>query len=109
MIKEILKNEIKYIIGHVPSDAEYKSALEYLSDRIESHHTLTDVEVLLKDWRDEELVKCQECGDYFLPEMLEEREVPWCCYETIMVCSDSCFNDYCKFQEPETPEISQHI
>lgn len=109
MIKQILINEIKDVIGHQPSSAEYKSALAYLSDNIASNHNFTDLALLLCDWRDDELVRCQECGGYFLPDAVEERETPWNCFRTVRVCSDECFNDYCQFNEPEKPEISQYI
>lgn len=110
MVKQILKNEIKDIIGHEPSDAEYKSALKYISDSVRPNDQLTDIALLLGDWRHDELLKCDACGDYFLPEVLEDRAVTdYRGYREIRVCSDACYNDYCEFDLPEKPEVSQHI
>lgn len=109
MIKQILLNEIKDCIGHTPSQAEYKSALEYLSLDERSNLRMVDISVALNNWCNDYLEKCEECGNYFLPSVIEEREIPWDCFSTIRVCSDTCYNDYCQYNEPETPEISQHI
>lgn len=109
MIREIIINEIKDAIGHIPTTTEYESALDYLGDTINPACTFTDVSILLLDWRDDYLVKCDECGDWFLPEELETRAVPWDCFTEILVCSDNCFNDYCEYRKPQQPEISSHI
>lgn len=109
MIKQIIINDIKDVMGHLPSNAAYKSAIDYLNEVVNPKTNLTDISLILLNWRDDYLIKCDECGDYFLPEELEEKELPWNCFSTIRVCSDGCFNDYCQFKEPEKPEISIHI
>lgn len=106
MIKEIVKNEIKDLIGHQPADAELKSALDYLSDNMESNHKLSDIKDLLYDWRNDCMQQCDECGEYFLE--LEEFD------HNMRVmgkrfCSRQCCDDWEYWNPDEKPEISQHI
>lgn len=96
MLKEIVRNEIRTLLGHKPTDAEYRSAMDYLSDTLVPTHTFSDAAALLLDWRHDELVKCDHCEEYFLPEQIEERELPWNHFYTVHVCSDECMNDYCE-------------
>lgn len=96
MLKEIIRNEIKDVLGHEPSLAEYRSGMAYLSDNLTANDNLTDVVLQLGIWQHDELVKCDQCGEYFLPEQIEERELPWNHFRTVHVCSDECMNDYCE-------------
>lgn len=109
MIKQIIINEIKDVIGHVPSNAEFSSAIDYLNGAINPKANFTDISLLLLGWRDDCLIKCECCGEYFLPEELKEEELPWNRFNTVKVCSQGCFNDYCQLREPEKPEISRYI
>lgn len=94
-VKNILVNDIKDLLGHKPSKAEFKSALEYLDKYIEDTTLLVDVEVLLREWRDDCCNRCESCGEYFLSELMEEKFIGmgW-----QYVCSDECAvelqNDY---------------
>lgn len=72
-VKNILVNDVKDLLGHKPSRKEFKSALEYLDKYIEDTTMLVDIEVLLRDWRNDCCKKCEGCGEYFLSELMEER------------------------------------
>lgn len=95
MIKTILKNAIKDLLGHEPSKKEFKSALEYLDKYIDDTTLLVDVEILLREWRDDCCKQCAGCGEYFLTELTEER---WIGNGWQHVCSTECAvelqNDY---------------
>lgn len=88
MIKQIIKNEIKDVLGHEPSDLEYKSAMEYLNDNISEKDFLVDISLALHDWRSSYCVKCQGCGEYFLTEDCIKSADMW-------FCDESCRNEYC--------------
>lgn len=106
MLKEILKNEIKDLIGHAPSDSEFKSALDYLSDNVEECHKLEDVKTGLYNWRNDNMQQCEECGEYFLA--LEEFDHN---YHVMghRFCSRECCDTWEYWHADEKPEISQHI
>lgn len=86
-VKNILVNDIKDLLGHKPSRKEFKSALEYLDKYIEDTTMLVDVEVLLRDWRNDCCKRCESCGEYFLSELMEEK---WIGTGWQYVCSDEC-------------------
>lgn len=89
IIKDILTNEVRYLLGHNPDKYEMESALEYLADEINMGHvkTLSDVETTLADWRHDCTFCCANCGDYCLNEDGIEFIGAW-------VCSDKCHNEY---------------
>ena len=103
MLKQILKNEIRAIIGHEPSDAEYLSATQYVMGCLDEKDTIANISLLLHDWCHDEMLECEECGEFFLADTMKKREISG---DTIRVCSDKCFNEYRRW---EKPEISQHI
>lgn len=86
-VKNILVNDIKDLLGHKPSKVEFKSALEYLDKYIEDTTMLVDVEVILRDWRNDCCKRCESCGEYFLSELMEER---WIGNGYQYVCSHEC-------------------
>lgn len=94
-VKNILVNDVKDLLGHKPSKVEFKSALEYLDKYIEDTTMLVDVEVILRDWRNDCCKRCESCGEYFLSELMEEK---WIGTGWQYVCSDECAvelqNDY---------------
>jgi hypothetical protein len=94
-VKNILVNDVKDLLGHKPSKKEFKSALEYLDKYIEDTTMLVDVELILRDWRNDCCKRCESCGEYFLSELMEER---WIGIGYQHVCSDECAvelqNDY---------------
>ena len=94
-IKTILTNDIKDLLGHEPSKAEFKSALDYLNTYVDDKTMLVDVELILRDWRNDCCKRCESCGEYFLSELMEER---WIGTGWQYVCSDECAvelqNDY---------------
>lgn len=93
MLKEILKNEIKDLIGHVPSASEYNSAMAYVSERLEDCRNLADIATCLYDWRSDMMMQCRGCGDYFLPEEMIENDCgDW-------FCSSYCEIEFAKEQE----------
>ena len=73
LLKNIITNEIKDILGHEPSSSEYKSAFEYISNNIDEKSMLIDIEEYLAEWKDDCLVQCEQCGEWHLREEMEER------------------------------------
>ena len=86
-VKNILVNDVKDLLGHKPSKAEFKSALDYLDKYIDDNTMLVDVEMILRDWRSDCCKRCECCGEYFLTELMEER---WIGNGYQFVCSDEC-------------------
>lgn len=106
MIKAILRNEIKKLIGHLPDNAELKSALDYLSDSLSINFTFSDVNYELYNWRHDCMQQCEECEEYFLE--LEEFD------HNMRVlgkrfCSRQCCDDWEYWNPNEKTEISSHI
>lgn len=95
IIKNILENELKDILGHEPSKAEFKSAMDYIEYYAYDKTTLLDVEMILKDWESDCLTRCEACGELYLTELLEERFVGG---RMFRVCGVDCLleikNDY---------------
>jgi hypothetical protein len=89
-LKTILTNEIKDVLGHEPSKIEFKSAMDYIEDNIDDKSALVDVEISLRNWKDDCLICCEVCGEYFLPEFMEEHFIGqgW-----QKVCSGECANE----------------
>lgn len=71
MIKQIIKNEIKDVLGHEATDAEYKSCIEYLQEWISEKSMMVDVELAIRDWRNDFCHQCWWSGEYFLPDEME--------------------------------------
>lgn len=92
MIKTILTNDIKDILGHNPSKTEFASAYNYIKDNIDGTTTLVDIELLLRDWKSDCLTRCESCGNYFLTELMEERFIGTGFH---MVCSCECAEELC--------------
>ena len=95
-IKTILTNEIKDLLGHEPSNAEFKSALDYLNACVDDTTTLVEVELILRDWRGDCCKQCAGCGEYFLTETLEEI---WAGLGPHNVCSVECGNELRSYYE----------
>lgn len=72
-VKNILVNEISDLLGHKPSETEYKSALLYLEENIDDTTDLAGIGMILRDWRDDKCKECEQCGEYFLIEIMEEK------------------------------------
>ncbi|MEE1030288.1 MAG: hypothetical protein UIC65_04675 [Alphaproteobacteria bacterium] len=89
-VKNILVNDIKDLLGHKPSKEEFNSALDYLNKYLDATTLLIDVEVTLRDWRDDCCKQCESCGEYFLIEDLEER---WIGNGWRYVCSVDCYTE----------------
>lgn len=93
MIKQIIKNELKSLLGHEASDAEYLSAISYLSDGDGFIKTLADVGLALYDWREDNTKECASCGEYFLIETMEQDE------DRNYFCSEECQSEFEKEKE----------
>lgn len=87
IIKTILTNDIKDILGHNPSKTEFESAYNYIKNNIDDTTALVDIELLLRDWKSDCLTRCESCGEYFLSELMEEK---WIGTGWQYVCSDEC-------------------
>ena len=86
-VKNILVNDVKDLLGHKPSKVEFKSVLEYLDKYIEDTTMLVDIELLLREWRSDCCKQCEQCGEYFLSELMEEH---WIGNGYQFVCSTEC-------------------
>lgn len=95
LIKSILENEIKDVLGHKPTQIEYKSCFEYIMEMINIKDgkpvMLVDIELAVRYWRHDECIQCKSCGDYFLPEEMY--------YEDF--CSDYCRSEWLANQKAE--------
>lgn len=100
MLKFILKNDLQGLLGHAPTDAEYKSAIQYIEDNKEHIKIIDDIQLTLADWRSDCCMKCEFCGDYFLVEELDERVQHWGWEDTVRVCSERCWDEYCEEHNP---------
>lgn len=72
LLKIVITNEIKDILGHEPSSAEYKSAVDYVTNNIDDKSMLIDIEEYLAQWKDDCLLQCEQCGEWYLRENMEE-------------------------------------
>lgn len=83
MLKQIFINEIVNVIGHNPSQEEYKIFYEHVHDFIMENVQkgkkvyMSMVELEIYNCRDQYFSQCEECGDYFLPD--EMNESGYCC------------------------------
>jgi len=88
MLKQILINEIKDAIGYTPTKKYIQSCLEYITQSLNNKSTLANIGLAIIDWRHDNLVKCDECGDYFLPSDIVEE------IDGYKFCSDTCIIDW---------------
>lgn len=87
MIKKVLSNELKTLLGHEPSKEEFISAYKYVSETLVDTDTLADVQGLLSAWRHECCRECDHCGEYFLADSVDEC---WFNHEVYTFCSIDC-------------------
>lgn len=85
MFENLIKNELKKILGREPTLVEVKLALTYISENFDYDFTdVSEISGMLIDWRANNCFKCSECGKYFLEDDLyyEERNDKMCkdCY-----------------------------
>ena len=77
-ITDIIRNEIADALGHAPNKAEQDKFIAYIHDEIaekinaDKKVYLVDIEYAIKVCRDECFKVCEECGEYFLPEEMNE-------------------------------------
>lgn len=89
----ILANELKSILGHKATAEEMASVLEYIEEsEIETANFLELINTI-QDWKSDFCQQCAECGDWYLPEEMEDG---FCCEE--------CKNDYMQELEWERDE-----
>lgn len=80
----MLSNQLKKMIGHVPSNAEILSAVHYLSENCDETCDLNDARLILHDWVCDKCIECPHCCHNFLPEegfIHEDTDVEFCCEE----------------------------
>lgn len=74
--KNALRGEIYRLIWHNPDDAELamfeKYAADYIADQVNANKQpdLCGVCSALLDCKNENFMRCEECGEYFLPSEL---------------------------------------
>lgn len=89
----ILEKEIKSWLGHKPTDKEIASCKEYIEEHIDGDTDFTKLANLVVDWKDDNCVQCEMCGDWGLPDEM-------CTFYHRMTdkkfCNMSCVNDYCR-------------
>lgn len=72
MLKEILMNDIRTVIGHNPSADELKVFMDYIRDTYDDLKQkdksmyISNIELALYDCRRDNFHQCEECGDWFL-------------------------------------------
>lgn len=88
MIKQILINEIKDAIGHMPNEKEYKSCLDYLNEQITNKSYLAQIGLEIINWRHDTLIKCEECGKYVMPDEIYQD------IDGYKLCSYDCVLDF---------------
>ena len=67
ILKTLISNELKILLGREPSYNEIISAMTYITDNfMYETTTISDIPPELQDWRDDYCFKCDECGKYFL-------------------------------------------
>ena len=77
-ITDIIRNEIENSLGHNPSKEEQSVMMDYIHDAIadkineDKKVYLVDVEFGIKMCRDEQFKQCEECGDWFLLDDMNE-------------------------------------
>lgn len=88
LLKQLLHNEIKSVLGNTPTDKEFASAIEYIKENVSEKDHLIDVELIARDWLHDKCVKCAGCGEFHLREDCINAEGRW-------FCNESCINAYC--------------
>ena len=86
-MNRILENEINRLIGRFPTDAELKSALEYIDTFADEQTTGDRLTVMIGDWYDEHMAECVNCGHCHLK---DEMVVTYAGY----FCDDDCVVSY---------------
>ena len=73
MLKQILRNEVRVVLGRNPTDEELKDFADYVyetyldmsrkgkPDRL----YITDIPALLNKYLEENYRECEECGEYY--------------------------------------------
>lgn len=85
-MEELIKIELKDTLGHEPTALEQQSLSEYVAAcKIK---WLVDIELAIMNWKNEKTVKCEWCGDRYLPEEMVQT------VSGTRLCSDQCAKDY---------------
>lgn len=80
---DIIRNEITLQIGHTPDKNEQQKFIDYIHDRISDLKKdgkkiyLSHIEMAILDCRNDNFAQCQECGEWFLPD--EMNDTTGCC------------------------------
>lgn len=85
-LEELIKNEVKHILGHEPSTTELASVSEHLAGK--KIYWIVDLELAIVEWEKTHTRECAWCGDRFLE---SEMQRPGPCE---YFCSDQCKKDY---------------
>lgn len=83
MLKQLIINELAYMLGHNPSVSELKSAFDYVREAWDIKLDLSAFGCLLLDWRADSCIKCTGCDEYFLTEEMTKTDYGWVCNSQI--------------------------
>lgn len=85
----LIINELKYRLEHEPSQEELRQLSEYLRTHTDEKSTMVDFETEIWNWVKDNTVKCQWCGERWLPEEMEKEAI-----SGEYFCTDQCAKDY---------------
>ena len=74
MIKQILMNEVRDVLGRNPTEEEFKGfvdyIVEYFNDQVRAGKAdkvfTADVGLLLYEYRNDNYRQCEDCGEWYL-------------------------------------------
>lgn len=77
-ITDIIRNEIADALGHTPDKSEQEKFITYIHDEVAEKIKqgkkvyLDYIEAAIILCRNEQFKRCEECGDWFLPEEMNQ-------------------------------------
>lgn len=81
-MQELIRNSVKYQVGHEPTELEIRKVIEYLAENTTDKATFTDYDYEILMWREKNTVDCAWCGNDWLPQEMEyntEYGEHFCC------------------------------
>lgn len=102
ILKTLITNELKRILGREPTFNERKSAQDYIVDNFDYDKTaLSDLPAMLEDWRANNCFKCFGCEKYYINDELYHH------VDSLKGNVDLCKN--CYWDESVAKEVNEHL
>lgn len=102
ILKTLINNELKKILGREPSLAERLSAQEYISDNFDYETScVSDIPGWLEDWRANNCFKCWGCGKYYINEDLYQH------FDSLKGNVDLCKD--CYWNESVSKQVNEYL